>query len=72
MGMKLSHPKGIGPSCLGLPFFGSELWFMCHFYRHCGRARCLLIKEMALIRAWGGGLGPFDHAHLEINPNKAA
>jgi hypothetical protein len=24
---------------------------------------------MSLIRAWGGGLGPFDQAHLKINSN---
>jgi hypothetical protein len=28
-----------------------------------------LIKGLSSIRAWGGGLGPFDQAHLEINSN---
>jgi hypothetical protein len=32
-------------------------------------AHCPLIDEMPTIRTWGGGLDPFDQAHLEINFN---
>jgi hypothetical protein len=34
-----------------------------------GGAHCPLIKGLPPIRAWGGGLGHFDQAHLEINSN---
>jgi hypothetical protein len=40
-----------------------------HYLGGGGGAHCPLIKGVPPIRAWGGGVGHFDQAHLEINSN---
>jgi hypothetical protein len=45
--------------------FGSR----AHYIGAGSGAHCPLIKGLLPIRTWGGGLGHFDQAHLEINSN---
>jgi hypothetical protein len=70
----VAHPTAvtsgvIGPLCSVLyeaeVNFGSRV----HYIGADGETYCLLIKVLPTIRAWGGELGHFDQAHLEINSN---
>jgi hypothetical protein len=45
--------------------FGSR----AHYIDAGGKTHCPLMKGLPPIKTWGGELGHFDQAHLDINSN---